>query len=241
MSEVRRDVLDVMRDDDERRRSRVGGEVIERFDELLPPGEIEPGRGLVEQHDRRLVHQRPGEQHPRPLARRERAEEMCRQPGDAHPLEAVDRSGIVVGAVSMPPRFERGVARRADDVERGERRPELIGHGRRDEADAAPQDADIGVTEVLAEHFDRPGRRMFVERGDPQQRRLAAAVRPEHEPTLRSCDVERDAVEDDRPVANEVDVAKAQRSIMIHGCPAWPAVDARGAVPWIVIELKHIG
>ena len=62
VGERRRHVLDVVGDDDERRRVVVGGEVVEGVDELLPAGEVEPGRRLVEQHDGRVVHQRPGEQ-----------------------------------------------------------------------------------------------------------------------------------------------------------------------------------
>ena len=45
------------------------GEIVQRRDELLSTGEIESGRRLVEQQERRVRHQRPGQQHPLALAR----------------------------------------------------------------------------------------------------------------------------------------------------------------------------
>ena len=77
--------------------SGIGGEVVERLDELLATAEVEAGRRLVEEHDGRVVHQRAGEQHPLALARRQRLERPLGEAGDAHPLEAVERPGVVVG------------------------------------------------------------------------------------------------------------------------------------------------
>ena len=61
---ARRDVIHVVRDEHERRRRRVRGEIGERRDELFSTGEIESGRRLVEQHQGGIRHQRPSQQDP---------------------------------------------------------------------------------------------------------------------------------------------------------------------------------
>ena len=88
-------------DDDRRRRVGVGGEVVERGDELLAPAEVEAGRRLVEQHDGRVVHQRAGEQHPLALARRQRAERRARRSGRRPSARGTSSARcVVVGACS---------------------------------------------------------------------------------------------------------------------------------------------
>ena len=73
-------VLDVMGDDDERRRAGVPSEVVEGVDQLFTAGEVESGRRFVEQHDGRFVHQRAGEQHPAALARRQGDQRVLGEP-----------------------------------------------------------------------------------------------------------------------------------------------------------------
>ena len=122
MCRARRDVVDVVGDDHEWRCRGVGCVVVEGVDELLATAEVEPGGGLVEQDDRRIVHQRAGQQHPLALARRQRFERSFGEAADAHPLEARPRPIVVVGGVAVPPRFQRGEAGGADGVEDAERR-----------------------------------------------------------------------------------------------------------------------
>jgi hypothetical protein len=60
---------------------------------------------------------------------------------------------------------------------------------------------------------------VLVHRRDPEQRRLAAAVRSEHDPVLTSGDVERDPIEDAASVPFEHDIVhgewiRAGRSIV---------------------------
>ena len=56
----------------------IGGQLGERLHELLAAAEVEAGARLVEQQDRRLVHQRAGQQHPLLLARRRRRQAAAR-------------------------------------------------------------------------------------------------------------------------------------------------------------------
>ena len=84
----RRDVVDVVGDEHERRRGRIGGQVVERRDELLAAAEVEAGRGLVEQHHGRVVHQRAGQQHASGARRTTASRAPLGEPSDAHPLEA---------------------------------------------------------------------------------------------------------------------------------------------------------
>ena len=230
----RRDVLDVVGDDDERGSGGVGGEVVEGLDELFASGQIEARRRLVEQHDGRLVHQRAGEQHAAALSRRQRGERVVGEAADAHAVEALPRPLVVGCGVAVPPRFEGAVASRAHGVERRQGGPQLVGEGGRHEPDAPPQHPDVGRPEPLAEHVDGARRGVLVERGDAQAAtscrsrwaRAAASVAP-----VRTVEV--DAVEDDRVAADEADLlsrsASSDRLVQVTASPvpratAWPFV-----------------
>ena len=82
-------LVDVMRDEHERRRVGIGGERRERTHQLLAATDVEPGRGLVEEHHRRVVHQRAGEENALLLARRQRAERAVSEMTDTHPAQAL--------------------------------------------------------------------------------------------------------------------------------------------------------
>ena len=165
----------------------------ERRDELLSTGEVESGRRLVEQHEGRVVHQRPGQQDPLALARRQRAERSrSAKPPDPHPLEAGQRPLVVGRRVPVPPRLEGGVAGRPHDVERAQRRAQLVGEGGRGVADAPPQTRGRRHARGARRARRRCPTRVVVQRGDAQQRRLAAAVGAEQQPALAGLDAQRD-------------------------------------------------
>ena len=198
-------------DEDEGWRRRVGGEVVERGDELLAAGEVQPGGWLVEEHHGRVVHQRAGEQHPLAFAGRQRPELTLGELGDFEALETLGRPTIVGRAVAVPPRLEGGVAGGAHDIEGAQRRAELLGEGGRAVADLTAQLAHVRSTQPLTEHVDGAGRGVLVQRGDAQERRLAAAIRAEQQPPLAGAHDHRDVVEDEGRAAPEPYVVEAQR------------------------------
>ena len=103
------------------------GEVVEGLDELLTSGEVEPRGRFVQQHDGRLVHQRPGEQDAAALARRQCDQGMLGEAADPHPFEALRGPLVVACRVAVPPRLEGAVPSGAHGVERRECWPQLVG------------------------------------------------------------------------------------------------------------------
>ena len=98
----------------------IGGEVVERGDELLAPAEVEARRRLVEQDDR------PGRSSACGRAARAGARPTTAMPSSRSakpPTPIRSRHSwarvVVGGGVAVPPRLEGGVAGRAHDVERG--------------------------------------------------------------------------------------------------------------------------
>ena len=107
-----RDLLDVVGDQHHGRRVRVGGQRGQPADQLLPPGQVEPGRRLVEQQQLRVGHQRPGDLHPLALA----LATACRTGGRPGPARRAGRAGAGPGrcrarriprASGRPPRSRR--------------------------------------------------------------------------------------------------------------------------------------
>jgi len=112
-----RDLLDVVGDEHQRRRVRVGGERPEPGDQLLAPGEVQPGRRLVEQHQLRVGHQRAGDLHPLALTLRQRAERPVRQMLHTELVEQVPcAAGVEQVVLLAPPPHDR-VAGTDDEVE----------------------------------------------------------------------------------------------------------------------------
>lgn len=169
---------------------RIVGEIGEGPHELLPPSEVESGRWFVEQHHRRVVHERASEQHPLLLSRRERAEPARRQASDAEPIETLVGALVVGGLVAVPPGFECGEACGLHDVVSGEVPPELVGERRRGVPDPPTQLAHVGRAQSLTEDLDRSGRRMVVQRHHPHHRGLARPVRPEDHPAFARIDAQ---------------------------------------------------
>src|SRR5437764_1090691 len=119
----------------------------------------------------------------------------------------------------MPPGRERGIPRGHHDLCGVHRRFELRRERRGGERDALTQCADVGPTEALAEDLDGARRRVLVERGDTQQRRLARAVRAQHDPALVAAHGPFDAVEDLRTVEHEAHARTAQDRALVQAAP----------------------
>ena len=167
---------------------RVGGQGGEGRHELLAAAEVEAGGRLVEQHQPGLGHQRPGQQHPLALAGGAacRACRSARSP-DAEAVEQGPGRWPVGLVVAVPPRLERAVAgassRRRGRVSAGrswsrqrragEADPVRGGGGRRPGRARSPSTSTS------------PGRRVQVERGDAEERRLARAVAARAPPSAR--------------------------------------------------------
>ena len=114
------------------------------------------------------------------------------------------------GRVRVPPRFERGVARRHHDLGRVERRADHVGERGADQGDPLPQGSDVGVPEALAEHVDGAAARVFVQRGDADERGLSAAVGARARPSARRRDLPVDVVDEVSTAAGERDVGKSE-------------------------------
>ena len=120
-----------------------------------------------------------------------------REPLDPHALEAGQCPLVVRRRVPMPPRLEGGVAGRAHHVEHGQLLAQLVGEGGRGVADAPPQPRTSTRPSRSPSTSTVPERRVVVQRGHAQQRRLAAAVGSEQQPPLACLDGQRDVGDQD--------------------------------------------
>ena len=107
-----RDLLDVVGDEDQRRRLHVGGELAEAAHEVLAASEVEAGGRLVEQHELRVGHERPGDLDPLALTLAKGAEAPVRQVVGPEGLEQLG-----------PPARGRGCRRPRASGRRRRRRP----------------------------------------------------------------------------------------------------------------------
>ena len=87
VGESRRDLLDVMRDEDDGRWSRPRGEIGEVGDEGLAGAEVEAGRRLVEQEKVGVGHQGAGDRGPSPLPSGQRAVRVIRDVREPDPCK----------------------------------------------------------------------------------------------------------------------------------------------------------
>ena len=116
VGEARRDLLDVVGDQHGGRRVGVVGEHRQRGDQVLAAAEVEPGRGLVEQQQLGVGHQRAGDLHPLALALAEGAEGAVGEVLDAHLDEQLAGALVVEVVVLLAPAPDDAVRRRHDDV-----------------------------------------------------------------------------------------------------------------------------
>jgi len=182
--DARRDLLHVVGDQHHGRRVRIGRQRGQPGDQLLPAGQVEPGRRLVEQQQLRVGHQRAGDLHPLALALGQGAEPAVGQLLHAELVEQVPGPAGVEHVVLLAPAADHRVAGADHDVEHGL----VVGHpaGQRGagEPDPRPQLEHVDPAEPLAEHLGDPAARVQLGGGQLQQRGLAGAVRPEHHPPL---------------------------------------------------------
>ena len=207
-----------------RGRSGILRQPIQTVDEEFATGEVECGTRFVQQDQVRIGHERPGEQHPLTFARGQRSVGAGGGEPDTLCLEQ-SRGAIAIRLlVAVPPRFQRSELRAHDDLGAGELWSDHVHQSRAHERDATTQSAHIGRAQAFADHLDGAATRMLVQRGDADQRGLAAAVRSEHDPVRPAVDLPIDLVQQVSPVAGETDAAQAQDGWIcgVHGWGSGP-------------------
>ena len=206
VGEPGRDLLEVVRDEDDRRGSWCRREPGEVREQRLARAEVEAGRGLVEEQEVRVRHQGPGDRDPPALAGGQRPVRLVRGRPDAQVREERPGAGTVRVAVLVPPRLGRRVAGGHHDVDGGEvvAQDGLDGTPRR--ADPAPQLAAVHLAVARPEDLHGPGRRPQRHADHRQERGLARAVRPDHHPALAGADGPVERPEDGPPGAPDHEV-----------------------------------
>ncbi len=195
----------MVRDEDDRRRIRVGRPRRERSNQLFPSSEIETGARLVENDDTGVVHQGAREQDSLEFTRRQRSDFSVAEVSDVHALEADFRRSTIGFVIDVPPRFESRVLRRHHGCQCRQLRAETVGEGSGQVTDSLSEGAHIRRTEGLTEDLDAPRRRMVVEGCDADERRLSRPIRSEHQPPLVSRNREMDVVQDRRAISMQTD------------------------------------
>jgi len=182
--------------DDHREGGLQARDPVERGEQRLPAGEIEPAAGLVEEQQARARQERPRDQ--RTLALSLRAVAEAPLPDRAEP-ERADELVRAVEVEAGEPLLEVSDRRRrtrADDLAHGQERGEAGADPRVDESDRLAQPREVGSAHPRAEDLDDSAGREVDGAGDREQGRLAGPVRPEQSPALARCDGPRDPVDD---------------------------------------------
>ena len=159
------------------------------------PPEVEPGRGLVEREQRCVGDQPAGEHDPRPLAFRAGREEPRSRASPAPTAASAARAPDAPAGSASASRIVPGEPGE-HDVDRALLRVEAAAERGLDEADPPPQLVQRHPAEPAAEHLGRALARAGLRRGDPEQRRLPGAVRPDDPPVLARASRPVDPVED---------------------------------------------
>ena len=150
-------------------------------------------RRLVEEHRRRVLRHGEGEQHQLPLAERQLAGVAPEQVAEAHPLDR-RRHGR---PVRRPRAAQRVLVRQPPERDHlldphRERQRRLLGHDRQPSGDLRP----LELADRRPAQLDAAGRGSQRAGEDPQQRRLAGAVRAHERDPLARADGERDVAQD---------------------------------------------
>ncbi len=163
--------------------------------------EVEVGRGLVEEEERRALRETPRDGDAAALAARERVHAPVRERDEVGGRERVG-DGSVVGRAGRAPRRDVGEATEGHDLAHAERR--LDGVVLRDAGDEPGRRADRERREVVAVHGHAATARAQEAGGRAQQRGLAGAVAPDDRHDGAGVHRERQPVEGrDRAVARD--------------------------------------
>ncbi|QUY61196.1 Hypotetical protein [Gulosibacter molinativorax] len=177
------DLFEMVSDEHGREIGMARGEPVDRLQKLLSCGDIESGRGLVEEQERWVAHQCAGDECPPPLTLRESRPSLFGFPVEA---EQVDQLGgaAALGSGGLPAHHElRGAGDTGeDDVgdrERGfERMPRV------DVSDAATQREQFDTTHPMAQKVYGASGGERAGTAETEDRALARPVRADQHPVL---------------------------------------------------------
>ncbi len=138
----------------------VGRRPLDRSDQRLTRGEVEPGRGLVEHEHARLAEHRSGEQHPLSLTLATRGEHPVGEGAAPDGLQTPARSSAVVLPVGLKPRRQGGSLSRQHQVDDAKLRREDLRERVTRVAHVRMHRAHVATSEGEAEHAGRARRRL---------------------------------------------------------------------------------
>ena len=194
--EARRDLLEVVRDEDDRGRSPLGGQCGQVGEQGLAGREVQAGRRLIEQEQVGVGHQRPRDRDAPSLARGQRPERLIGARGHPDTCQHGPGLGPIRIGILVPPRLGGRIAGRHDEVERGQVRAQDGLDGTPRGTDPLPELADVDLAVARAEDLDGPRGRPERQRDHREERRLARAVGAEDDPALAVADLPVDGSED---------------------------------------------
>src|SRR5262249_12853719 len=179
-------------------RAALLSEVDEQLLEQLFARPVDPDEGLVEKQNRRVLHERPRNEHALSLAARLLPELGVREVCEADPAQGIARKSALPPSVRPPPR-EPGKRSHQRDIERADRIVEARALGLGNERRGRIPD------QLALEWIELPEQQ-------PEERRFPAAVRSENRHSLAREEIELDVLQHDgRAVADAQTTGLAQR------------------------------
>jgi hypothetical protein len=201
---ARREFFEVVSDQDDGEFRLAGAQRSQAHQQLLAPGDIQPGGWLIKQQHLRGPHQGTGNQRAASLALREHGPPGAREAAESHEDDRVVGPGRL-GRCWGPARCQVERARCASQHQV----PHCPGWRyrvvRTDQADQRTEREDIHPPESLAEDLDVTARGVGIGSQQSQQHALACAVRAEQGPQLAGPHRQRDLVQQQTAISDQVD------------------------------------
>src|SRR5919106_2961692 len=205
------DLLDMVRREEGRRRGRAARGRFQGRDEELARGQVEAGGGLVQDQQLGATVEGARQQDALTFTLTARREGARRERGHAHLREPLLRLRPVGLAVHVESGNEGRSLSGEHHVQDRQVGRHHLREGVAEVTDPRMQLPNVVPADRDAEYAYRPGRRRTPSADHRQERRLAAAVRADHDPVLARPDVEVDRSDDPPTVDLDGDTPKRHR------------------------------
>jgi hypothetical protein len=210
MGEPRRDLFEVVRDQNSTGSHGVRGQLTESLDQTFTPGQVKTRARLIQEKQLGITHQCTGDLHTLAFAVAQGSERAVEERGHAPLLQQAEGAAFVVALVSLTPAAGDTVRSGDNDVQNFFVLWDLVGKARRCDADARAQFEDVNCPEDLIEDPGNTTRGMHAGARNLQEGALTGAVRPQDYPAFAFSDAPIDVIQQCFGAADHADTGQSQ-------------------------------
>lgn len=192
--------LNVMRDENQRRRFFAAANLLQKLQKILPRRRIQAGAGLVQYQEGGSRHQGASNQHALALALGEKKPGPVGQ-GGAFDLTQNVQSALAIRSSDFAPKIDHGAFAANHRFQRGLASGNHLADGRADQADPSAQLAPVGSSISLRQQLHFAAARSQVAGQRAQERGFARTIGAENGPMFAGPDVPGNFVKNNRGAA----------------------------------------